>query len=201
MRRIEKQMAKTRHNFVFDTIKPFGSGKFEHLNAVLGRYNLEQFDWIIVTDDDVDVPDNFVDHFICILEKYDIKLGQPSHSFISYATYTLTRRHFNSIARLTNFVEIGPIFALHRDVFADILPFPDVGMGWGLDIHWSFLANKKNWRIGIVDAVPIRHLRPVGSGYKANNALAAAESFLRGHGKISRRDILRTKKIFRSWVR
>lgn len=199
MRKIEKQITKTRNNFVFDTIQPFGSGKFEHLNAILKRHDLSKFDWLIVTDDDVDIPDNFVDHLICVLDHYNFKIGQPAHNFISYTTYTVTRRQFNSIARVTNFVEIGPIFAFHRDVFSELLPFPDVGMGWGLDIHWSFLANKKNWRMGVVDALPIRHLRPVGSGYKAKNALEAAGFFLKEYEKISRQDILRTKKIFSSW--
>ena len=39
--------------------------------------------------------------------------------------------------RETAFVEIGPVTAFHRDTFATLLPFPDVGMGWGLDVHWA----------------------------------------------------------------
>ena len=58
--------------------------------------------------------------------------------------------------------------AFHRDVFADLLPFPDLRMGWGLDAHWAAVARDRAWPVGIVDATPIQHgLRRTATGYRA----------------------------------
>lgn len=198
MQQIKHKLTNTKHNIVFDTINPFGKGKFEHLNAVLNKYNVNNFDWIIITDDDIDVPENFVDKFIFLADFFDLQISQPAHNFVSYATYSVTRRHWNSIARITNFVEIGPIFMLHRTVFSEILPFPEVGMGWGLDIYWSLLARERNWRMGIIDALPIRHLRPIGKSYDRHMALHEAEKLLKKYPMARREEILRTEKFFRN---
>ena len=37
------------------------------------------------------------------------------------------------------------------------MPFPPLRMGWGLDSHWAALARENGWRLGVVDATPIRH--------------------------------------------
>ena len=84
----------------------------------------------------------------------------------SHAAWRLTRRQWGSVVRETAFVEIGPLTALHRDTFSTLLPFPAVGMGWGFDAHWSWLAREHGWPIGIVDLFPIAHLiAPAASGY------------------------------------
>ena len=47
-----------------------------------------------------------------------------------------------------------------------LLPFPPLRFGWGLDQHWSALALEHGWRIGVVDATPIRHgLRRIAASY------------------------------------
>ena len=35
---------------------------------------------LIVTDDDVAVPPDFLNRFINLLEKFDFKVGQPAHN-------------------------------------------------------------------------------------------------------------------------
>ena len=67
-----------------------------------------------------------------------------------------------------------------------LLPFPDLRMGWGLDGAWSALAAQRGWRIGIVDATPVRHLRPVASTYPRDAAMAEAEAFLAGFPDVTR---------------
>ena len=57
--------------------------------------------------------------------------------------------------------------ALRRDRAADrlrrargrgeLLPFPELRFGWGLDLHWAALAAERGWRLGVVDATPVRH--------------------------------------------
>jgi hypothetical protein len=65
-------------------------------------------------------------------------------------------------------------------------------MGWGLDVHWSAVAQERGWPIGIVDATPIGHtLRPAAEGYARETAAAEARRFLDGRPYV-RRDETRT---------
>src|SRR5205823_400889 len=81
------------------------------------------------------------------------------------AAWGVTRRRPDSVVRETSFVEIGPVSAFHRETFGALLPFPDLRMGWGLDLHWAAVARERGWRMGVVDAVVIAHrARPAAAG-------------------------------------
>ena len=90
------------------------------------------------------------------------------------------------LARRTRFVEIGPVTALSAKAAAELLPFPDLQMGWGLDARWSAIAAERGWPIGVIDATPIRHLRPVAASYPRDTAVAEAEAFLDGRAYVTR---------------
>ena len=196
MASVLEQLSTTRHRVTISTIDVGDRGKFDNLNILLKRHNLSQFDWVILTDDDIAVPADFLNQFIYVLEHLHIDVGQPAHDFNSYLTWSLTRRHFGLIARQTKFVEIGPLVALHRRAFEYVLPFPDVGMGWGLDFHWSFIAQKHSLTMGIVDALPICHLRPVGKTYDQGSARSRGNAFLRAYGGSGRKVALQTVRRF-----
>jgi hypothetical protein len=89
-------------------------------------------------------------------------------------------------ARRTRFVEIGPVTAIRADAFDVLLPFPDLQMGWGLDAHWAALAAQRNWKLGVIDVVPIRHRRPVAASYPRDAAMAEADRFLAGKPYVKR---------------
>ena len=59
-------------------------------------------------------------------------------------------------------------------------------MGWGLDARWSAIAAERGWPIGVIDATPIRHLRPVAAAYPRDAAIAEAEAFLDGRAYVTR---------------
>ena len=81
--------------------------------------------------------------------------------------------------RETRFVEIGPLTAFGRRAAAELLPFPELRFGWGLDLHWAALAAERGWRLGVVDATPVRHeSATVGSTYPRAEAEAEAAEFL-----------------------
>jgi len=64
-------------------------------------------------------------------------------------------------------------------VFEALLPFPELRAGWGLDLHWSAVALERGWRLGVVDATPIRHgLRRTASAYDRDAAIEEARAFL-----------------------
>ena len=81
--------------------------------------------------------------------------------------------------RETSFVEIGPVTAFARSHLPALLPFPQLRMGWGLDVHWAALAREHGWRCGVIDAVAIRHrAAPAADAYSREAAVAEARAFL-----------------------
>jgi hypothetical protein len=89
-------------------------------------------------------------------------------------------------------VEIGPLTALSAKAAEALLPFPDLQMGWGLDARWSAIAADHGWPVGVIDATPIRHLRPIASTYPRDAAIAEAEAFLDGRAYVTRTEASET---------
>src|ERR1700693_6041129 len=199
MAQVAATLPVSRHNVLFGVKGTEGRPKFDNLNDLLKIHFTPATDWLVITDDDIAVPERFLDDFIFLLEKFKFKIGQPAHKLCSHTCYLVTRRHWGTLARETNFVEIGPLVALHRDTFSALLPFPQVGMGWGLDYHWGLLAREKGWGIGIIDGLPIQQLRPMGGGYGANAALLNAKRFLDAHGGLTPTEALKTVRALRSF--
>jgi hypothetical protein len=153
-------------------------GKFENVNRAIFGYNLKNYNWLLIVDDDIEVKEDFLDLLIYFAITNKFKLSQPAHKYYSYASYKITQRHWGSQARRTGFVEIGPVSLLHSDTFSHLIPFPCLRWSWGLDIFWAQVAKQQGWRIGVIDAAPIRHLRPVGSSYSTVAAKNEAIAFL-----------------------
>ena len=186
------ELRQSRHEIELVVTEPGGRGKFENLNRLLAGRDLERFDWLLVLDDDVTLPRGFLDEFLHACDQYGLRIAQPAHRHHSHAAWAVTRRHPGVTARTTNFVEIGPVTAFHRDTFETLLPFPDLRMGWGLDAHWAALAREHSWPIGIVDATPVGHiLRPAAATYPREQAVDEARRFLAGRPYV-RRDEVRT---------
>ena len=110
-----------------------------------------------MVDDDVALPRGFLGGFLACAEGLGLQLAQPAHRHTSHAAWAVTRRERWTLARRTRLVEIGPVTAFHSSIADELLPFPPLRMGWGLDAHWGGLARERGWRLGVVDATPIRH--------------------------------------------
>lgn len=154
-------------------------GKFENLNLVLEATGAAQADWTIAIDDDVRLPRGFLDLFVGVCEAFDLDLAQPAQTLRSHSAWKVTRRRPASLVRQTRFVEIGPVTAFGRAAAAELLPFPELRYGWGLDLHWAAVAAERGWRLGVVDALPVRHeLGVVAAGYAREDAVDEAARFL-----------------------
>ncbi len=185
--RLRRELGRSRHEVDLHLAPPSpGKGKWANLNALLAEHPAEGHDWLLLVDDDVRLPRGFLDAFLLCAERFGLRLAQPAHAFASHAAWEVTRRRPGLLARTGRFVEIGPVTALHREAFAALLPFPDLEMGWGLDAHWSALAAERGLPVGIVDATPVRHLRPVAGAYPRDAAMAEAEAFLDGRAYVTR---------------
>lgn len=200
---IVAQLRVSRHDVTVSIIdmQP-GVGKFQNITRAIERVGrpLSDFDWVVITDDDVGLPHDFLDRFIGLAEHAGLMIAQPAHRFFSYATFAITQRRWGSLVRATRWVEIGPITALRRETFGDLLPFPVSRWDWGLDVYWAQLAGQKGWRIGVVDGVPIEHRRPVAGSYDARAAIAEAVDFLaRYEVTITRADCHGASQVVTDW--
>ncbi len=176
--RVEREIRRSPHDVTVDVSSARDAGKFENLNRLLAASTHGQFDWLLVIDDDVVLPTRFLEVFLIVAEHLGLRIAQPAHCMTSHASWPVTRRSPLAIGRATNFVEIGPVTALHRDVIPTLTPFSANGMGYGLDFEWARIAQERGWPIGVVDLTPIVHLRPAGSTYSMSAAHAAGQDYV-----------------------
>ena len=197
---IRAELACSRHEVEVCLSPPGDRGKLENLNLLLDAHPPHDRDWLLVMDDDIVLPRGFLDRFMFLAERFRLDLAQPAHRRASHAAWQVTRRRPGSVVRETRFVEIGPVTAFARPTFSTLLPFPDLRMGWGLDVHWAALAREHGWRCGVIDAVPIRHrAAPAASAYSREQALAEARSFLEHRPYLSASEAQLTLTTHRRW--
>ncbi|HLH13798.1 MAG TPA: glycosyltransferase [Solirubrobacteraceae bacterium] len=199
-RAADAELLRSRHHVELHATAPGGRGKFENLNLLLRAHPPAEHDWLLVLDDDVELPRGFLDRFLFLCQRFSLVLAQPAHRLRSHAAWSVTRRRARSVVRETAFVEIGPVTAFARPTFPVLLPFPELSMGWGLDTHWAALAREHGWRCGVVDALAIRHLAaPAADAYRREDAIAEARAFLHGRSHVSASEAERTLTTHRSW--
>jgi hypothetical protein len=146
------------------------------------------FDWVIICDDDIELPDEFLDDFLGLAERFDFALCQPARTADSYIDHGIVMQMPGLSARRTRFVEIGPLIAIRRDAVPLLLPFGvDCGMGWGLDFIWPGIIERAGLRMGIIDAVPVAHrMRKPVTGYDHEGASRAMFHLLAAHPHLPR---------------
>ena len=179
---------RSRHAVSVCTVGLGDRGKFENINAALAEQTLDAFDWLIVTDDDVRLPPDFLDTFLFVAETAGLKIAQPAHRCRSYTSFMFNYRAWNCLGRETRYVEDGPVTAFHRDVFPLVLPFPALRWSWATDLLFCEIARVRGIPIGIVDCAAIEHLRPVAHDYRRDLAVAEARAFLAARGIVPVRE-------------
>jgi GT2 family glycosyltransferase len=203
-KRIGAELLRSRHDVELRTCPPGELGKFENLNRLLaveeGESPIQGRDWVLVLDDDIELPSGFLDRLLFLCERFELQLAQPAHRLGSHAAWPVTRRRPGSVVRETGFVEIGPVTAFARETFETLLPFPELRMGWGLDAHWAALARERSWRCGVIDAVAIGHrASPAAGAYSHEAAVAEAREFLARRPYVGAAESQRTLTTHRHW--
>lgn len=195
-----RELLRSHHEVRFQGTVAGDRGKFENLNALLAEQPAETSDWLLVVDDDVALPRSFLDVFVFLAERFELRLAQPAHRARSHAAWEVTRRRAGSLVRETAYVEIGPVVGLHHSTFSELLPFPPLRAGWGLDAHWAAVARERDWRIGVIDAAPVRHgIRQVAASYDREAAIAEGRRFLATRPYLNASEAQRTLVTHRSW--
>ncbi len=164
--------------------------KFALLNHLLTASRANDYDFVILCDDDITLPENFLDNFLAIQDRYDLALAQPSRTHNSYIDNPIVEQVDAVIARQTRFVEIGPVVSIRRDILPFITPFDESApMGWGLDFIWPVIAQQNGFRIGIIDATPVDHsLRKPISNYQFEPTQLKMEEFLARNAHLTKEE-------------
>jgi hypothetical protein len=194
MAAVAARLAESRHAVSISIATMGEGGKFSNIEAAISAapQPLERYDWLVIADDDISFRQPFLDTLIDLSELTGATLAQPAHRFSSFASYAVTQRHWFTLVRRSNFVEIGPLTAIHRRAFSKFVPFPPSRWCWGIDACWSAIAAKNDWLLAVVAAVPLRHLRPVAGAYDQDQAIAEGRELLRAQAvTASRAEILR----------
>lgn len=194
------ELRGSRHQVTVVRREPGQRGKFENLNAMLAEHPPQGYDWLIVFDDDIELPRGFLDGFLFLAERFGLDLAQPAHRRASHAAWKVTRRQPRSVLRETRFVEIGPLTAFAASTFSTLLPFPPLRMGWGLDAHWAAIAKQRGWRCGVIDALAINHrVAPAAEAYSRSQTIAEARAFLLERPYLPAVEAQRTLAVHRRW--
>lgn len=132
--------------------------KFQIIETLLAQENLADYDYLLLCDDDVVLPRQFLDSFIALQERLGFAIAQPARTSNSYIDHPIVEQQRGVLARQTLFVEIGPVVSFHKSVYDLVFPFDLTSpMGWGYENVWSYLLTQRNMKMGIIDGVPVDH--------------------------------------------
>lgn len=171
--------------------------KFTLLNMLL-RGIEDKYEFIVIADDDVNLPPNFLDRYLRIVEQRGFALAQPARTHGSTLHHPIVEQVNGLEARETRFVEIGPLFSMRRDAVPLLTPFDETSpMGWGYEFVWSRALAERGLKLGIVDATPVEHsFRPVLSLYDGAREGAIMADYLSKVPHISRSEAYTTVERF-----
>jgi glycosyltransferase involved in cell wall biosynthesis len=132
--------------------------KSELLNELLAGQDLTQYQYVLSVDDDITLPEHFLDRFLSLQECLGFAIAQPARTSDSHIDLPIVEQQRGVIARQTHFVEIGPLVSFHRSIFPLVFPFDLTSpMGWGYENVWSQLMSDHGLRMGIIDVLPVEH--------------------------------------------
>lgn len=138
--------------------------KWTGLNTLLTQWDgWKAYDHIWLPDDDLLTHAGNIDQFFATAAALGWDLCAPALDEGSYYAHYSTLRNHRCTARRTGFVEImAPCFS--RAGLEQLLPtlaLSTTGWGWGLDSVWPKLLDYQ--AMGVIDATPVCHTRPVGA--------------------------------------
>ena len=133
-------------------------GRTALLNALVADLPFEP-EMLVVMDDDAVFVVGGIERLLDAGTSLGFDIFQPAHSRTSQTAFGFVRKRPLLFARETTFVEQGPIVVLSRRAQRLVLPLPEeLVMGWGVEVRWHGLAVAGELRLGIVDAVAVRHV-------------------------------------------
>jgi hypothetical protein len=120
------------------------------------------YEYVWMPDDDIFASQDTISRMFEVARRAHLDLFAPALHEASYYAHFITMRSHGFFGRLTGFVEIM-VPGFSRAAMERVVPTLDLsetGWGWGLDSVWPKLLDYRN--VGIIDATPVVHTRPVG---------------------------------------
>lgn len=157
-----------RHEGSADFLRVAGSTKWPALHDhVRDEAELvHRYDAVWFPDDDVLMDAPAVSRMFDLFTAFRLDLAQPSLTLDSHFSHSAVLRDPSYLVRYVNFVEVmAPIFS--ASALRLLHPtFAQSNIGWGLDLLWPQLLAREasGGRMGLIDATPMTHTRPVGGG-------------------------------------
>jgi hypothetical protein len=177
-----------------------GPGQRPELINRLAARRADEGRWLVVSDDDVKIRPRQFDLWLRLVAWAGLDLSQPAHLPISYPGWGVGRQRFSTFVRLGQWVEQGPMLAFSPRARQACLPLrEDLGMGWGLELGWATLPAERGFRMGIVDAVGMRHLNRVAADYDRPYEDIFAEKALAEYGHTDFHDVQRPTSKWYVW--
>jgi hypothetical protein len=163
------------------------AAKTQILNQLLQSVSLDEYEYLMILDDDISLPCGFTDRYLEIVDHRGYALSQPARTHDSYIDHYFVGQLLGIESRETNFVEIGPLCTLHRSAYPVLLPLnEEPPMGWGLDFVWPVQCQRHGLRLGIVDACPVNHsFRKPVSYYDYEEAQAGMHAFFAKYSHLT----------------
>jgi hypothetical protein len=136
--------------------------KFSRIVALLPE--ITRYEAIWFPDDDIRVDPAGVERLFATFHRVGLQLAQPSLADGSYVAHEITRWNGSFDVRFTNFVEaMCPLFS--REALRTCVPsFTQALSAFGLDMIWARMLGDPRDRVGMIDAAPVIHSRPIGGG-------------------------------------
>jgi hypothetical protein len=135
---------------------------------------LWNYDAIWLPDDDLLTTLRNINQMFHLFRKFGLDLAQPSlmQGPGCFPNHPITVQQIGNDLRHTGFVEIMcPIFS-PRALKICVGSMRDAESGYGLDHLWPAFLGHPVSRIGIIDAIPVAHTRPLGATYDVQSAIA-----------------------------
>lgn len=132
---------------------------------------LDEYEAFWFPDDDLSVSTEVINRMFAFFCAHRLHLAQPALTPDSYYTWNTLLQDPSCHLRFTSFVEVmAPLFS--REALRVCAPtFGESQSGWGLDWVWPMLCRRAGLdAIGVIDATPVCHTRPVGGELYRNHA-------------------------------
>jgi hypothetical protein len=137
--------------------------KWTGLRTLLNEWDgWREYDHVWLPDDDILASQDTISAMFDAAAALQFKLFTPALQEESHYGHYIIMRNRRFFARRVGFVEImTPGFSRPAlEQLLHTLDLSETGWGWGLDPLWAQLLDHKD--LGIIDAVPVLHTRPVG---------------------------------------
>lgn len=123
----------------------------------------EEYEFIWFPDDDLSISTDAINQLFEIAKNEKLQLCQPAMT--GYISHPITKPSPRLLLRYTNFIEvIAPL--MHIETVKVLQPSFTLNFsGWGFDYLWSHLLGNPKNSIAIIDAISMKHTKPVGQDY------------------------------------